>query len=143
MNNFPATKNLARWLLAHECSEVNPSEETVQTAVRVCEKLRRPLSTLAGVDGYRALLSRALALAKRDLPSLGTVQVREDGTLDWPGAALNGREMDEDADGGVPLVAQLLGLLAIFIGEALTLRLVRDVWPDAPFEGIDSETEKL
>lgn len=63
----------------------------------------------------------------------------------WIGrtAALNGREMDEDADGGVSLVAQLLGLFVIFIGEALTLRLVRDVWPDAPFEGIDSETEKL
>ena len=82
--SFSATKNLARWLLAHECSEVNPSEATVRAAIRVCEKLRESLSMLAGVAGYSALLSRALALAKRDVPSLGAVQVREDGTLDWP-----------------------------------------------------------
>jgi hypothetical protein len=29
----------------------------------------------------------------------------------------------------VALVAQLLGLLAAFIGESLMLQIVRDVWP--------------
>ena len=32
------------------------------------------------------------------------------------------------------LIAQLLGLLFTFIGEALTLRLLRDVWPEAAFD---------
>jgi hypothetical protein len=51
--------------------------------------------------------------------------------------------MDETAKkGGTLLVAQLLGLLVTFIGQALTLRLVRDLWPDAPFEDMNSETEK-
>ena len=40
------------------------------------------------------------------------------------------------------LVAQLLGLLATFIGIGLTMQLVRDAWPDAPFEGTVPETEK-
>jgi hypothetical protein len=50
--------------------------------------------------------------------------------------------MDETLKGGASLVAQLLGLLVTFIGVALTMRLVRDIWPDAPYDSTDSETEK-
>jgi hypothetical protein len=137
MDNFTEMQNLARWLLAHEATQVKPSESTVQTAVcaRVCDKLRRPLSTLSGVDGYRALISRALALAKVEVPSLGSVRVREDGSLEVPQGG-----MDETLKGGASLVAQLLGLLVAFIGVALTMQLVRDVWPDAP--NYDVETER-
>jgi hypothetical protein len=31
----------------------------------------------------------------------------------------------------------LLGLLVAFIGETLTLRLVREVWPKAPLNELD------
>jgi hypothetical protein len=41
---------------------------------------------------------------------------------------------DGAEQGDAILIAQLLGLLCTFIGEALTLRLVRDVWPDAAFD---------
>ena len=44
---------------------------------------------------------------------------------------------DELFEGGVVLVAQLLGLLAAFIGEDLTLRFVREVWPDVPLNNLD------
>jgi hypothetical protein len=33
-------------------------------------------------------------------------------------------------EGGVVLVAQLLGLLVAFVGERLTLKIVREVWPN-------------
>jgi hypothetical protein len=109
-------------------------------AFRVCEKLRQPLSTLAGATGYRSLISRALTLAKKEAPSLGEVQVKEDGSLERTGAI---ELMDEAAKKGEALlVAQLLGLLVTFIGQALTLGLVRDLWPDAPFEDMNAETEK-
>jgi len=36
----------------------------------------------------------------------------------------------------------LLGLLVTFIGENLTVRLVRDVWPDAPVNDLDSVAEE-
>ena len=45
--------------------------EEVYAALRVGEKLRRPLSTLAGTAGYRSLIARALTLAKKEVPSLG------------------------------------------------------------------------
>ena len=41
------------------------------------------------------------------------------------------KDTEELEMGGVVLVAHLLGLLATFIGESLTLRLARDAWPDA------------
>jgi hypothetical protein len=109
-------------------------------AVRVCEKLRLPLARLAGAAGFRSLLSRAVAMAKAEVPSLAAAQVRADGSLE----GLDGPGPDQDAgaggEAGVVVVAQLLGLLVTFIGEPLTLRLVRDAWPDAslPAAGADS-----
>ena len=136
----PVIQNLALWLLAQEVSAGKPSEMNMCAAFRVCEKLRQPLSTLAGATGYRSLISRALTLAKKEAPSLGEVQVKKDGSLERTGAI---ELMDEAAKKGEALlVAQLLGLLVTFIGQALTLGLVRDLWPDAPFEDMNAETEK-
>jgi hypothetical protein len=139
----PAMRNLAAWLLAQEAVAGNPSEMEMYTTFRVCDKLRRSLSTLVGAKGYRSLISRALTLAKKEAPSLGKVQVKEDGSLEWTGAVDELQQgMDEAAKGGAVLVVQLLGLLVAFIGLAATLRLVRYLWPDAPFEGMNSKTEK-
>ena len=44
---------------------------------------------------------------------------------------------DEWFEGRVVLLAQLLGLMVAFIGENLTLRLVREVWPKAPLDDLD------
>jgi hypothetical protein len=88
-------------------------------AGRVCDRLRQPLARLAGVAGFRSLLSRAVALAKAEDGALHAVRVREDGTLEgMPGA-------------GGAVVAHLLGLLVTFIGEPLTRQLVSEVWPGA------------
>jgi len=32
-------------------------------------------------------------------------------------------------EGGIILIARLLGLLRLFLGEALTLNLLRNAWP--------------
>jgi hypothetical protein len=70
------------------------------------------------------------------------VEVKPDGSL----AGLCGFETQQDRDeaekGGVVLLAQLLGLLVTFIGESLALRLVHDVWSDAPFDVVDSGKEE-
>jgi hypothetical protein len=58
-----------------------PSEAKMLVAFRVCEKLRRPLTTLAGAIGFQSLILRALTLAKREAPSLSAVEVTADGSL--------------------------------------------------------------
>ena len=83
-----------------------------------------------GTAGFRSLLARALALASREAPSLRALRVGPDGALaglDTGGAAT---DTATRADSDVALTSQLLGLLVTFIGPALTLRLLLDVWPD-------------
>jgi hypothetical protein len=46
---------------------------------------------------------------------------------------------DVAVDAAVAITAQLLGLLVTFIGEPLTVRLVREAWPDASWGKIIPE----
>jgi hypothetical protein len=117
-------ENLTRRLIALEAAR-DPSDGPDGAAVRACARLRVPLARLAGVVGFRSLMSRALALAKADIVSLNPVQVRDDGSLEGFGGNGSGHGR------GLAVVAHLLGLLVTFIGEPLTRQLVRDAWPDA------------
>ncbi len=138
----PEIQDLARRLLAFEAARDNSSDARVDVAAQVIEELRLRLIRLAGVDGFRSLLSRALTLAKAEVPTLKMVQVRADGSLE----ALDGIGQNNEASGaagqaGIVLVAHLLELLVTFIGAPLTLGLVRDIWPDASMDGANLRTE--
>lgn len=135
----PKLRQLARRLLGLEASRRNGDTRT-SAAFSVSEKLREPLSTLAGVAGFRSLLSRALALANNEVRWLKAVHVNADGSLAGPDdAQLSDAEI---AEGEAVLIAELIGLLVIFIGEALTLHLLQDTWPEASLGRPDVELEK-
>jgi hypothetical protein len=138
----PVSRQLARRLLTYEAAAGKNSEPTESAAFRVCEKLRQPLCSLAGVAGFRSLLSRALALARAEAPSLSTVQVGADGSLKGLDELGPQKDKDISKEGGAILIAQLLGLLLTFIGEGITLHLVQDVWPESAFDDRDSRKEK-
>jgi hypothetical protein len=131
----PNAGKTARRLLAYEARAGDPSAADIPAAIRVCEKLRRPLCALAGTTGFHALLGRALTLAKAQDARLGAVRVQPDGSLE----GLSEPRHNEDGLAGRALIAELLGLLDAFIGEDLTLRLVADVWPDLP--AIEAEAD--
>ena len=78
----PAIRELARRLIALEAPRDVRRVECGGKVSRVCERLRMPLAKFAGVEGYRSLISRALAIAKAEDPSLDPVQVGLDGSLD-------------------------------------------------------------
>jgi hypothetical protein len=124
-----AIQDLARRLITFEAAR-EPSDGLLGAAGRTCEKLRVPLAKLMGLAGFRSLLARALAMSKAEVPALAAVHLRPDGSLE----GLDGIGRTQDADVGFVVVSQLLGLLVTFIGEPLTLRLVRDAWPDAPVD---------
>ena len=138
----PVSRNVARRLLTYEAAAGKNSKSTESAAFRVCEKLRLPLCSLAGVAGFRSLLSRALALARAEAPSLSAVQVGADGSLKGLDELGPQKGKDKSKEGGAILIAQLLGLLLTFIGEGITLRLVQDVWPESAFDNRDSGKEK-
>lgn len=119
----------ARRLLAYEVASDNPSVAQDSAAFRVCGKLRSPLSRLLGVEGFRSLLLRAQALAAAEVPWLANLEIKADGSWDDLKGLEDKLDADALAEGEVFLVGQLLGLLVIFIGPALTLKLLHDIWP--------------
>ena len=127
----PKLKAFARQLLAAEAASGNPAGAKDPRAFRACERLRGPLGKLIGIGGFRSLLSRALALAGEEVPLLRALHIKADGSLEdlETEAELDPREV---AAAEVVLVAQIAGLLVTFIGPALTLQLLRDIWPKIP-----------
>jgi hypothetical protein len=148
------TRDLAQRLLAYENAAGKTSEATEFVAFRVCETLRRPLVALAGVAGFRSLLSRALTLARAEAPSLSVVQVAADGSLQGLDELRPQIDKDQAREAGVILIAQLLGLLLRVVGEAMTLQLVTSEIPShfrflprsgvpIGFEAIVNEVDQL
>jgi hypothetical protein len=106
-------------------------------AFRATDKLRPHLSMLMGRGGFQALLARALVLAAAEVHWLAEVQVIAGGELEGLAAAHAKLDAAEFCEGEVVLLAQLLGLLVAFIGPALTLRLITQVWPQLSFADAD------
>ena len=125
-----STRDLARRLLAAEAASPSAAESRVHEAFRVCEKLRVSLTRFAGADGFTALLRRALALARAEVPALHGITEKADGSMEGlEKVAADARNVGIDA--AVAITAHLLWLLVTLIGEPLTVRLVREAWPDA------------
>jgi len=117
----------ARRLIASEV-DADPSSARPELAtLRAYEKLRRQLCAPVGTDGFQALASRALSLAKSRSPMLGGVQVTANGALRGLGETEFQRDTDEDREVGIILIAQLLGLFLTLLGEAATVRLIEGV----------------
>jgi hypothetical protein len=131
MTQAAAVQDFARKLLAQETDASAPLEPGMYATLRAVEKLRLHLGKLVGVSGYQALLARSLALARTEAPWLDAVQIKADGSLDGFVETALQQHPEEATEGGVILLAQLLGLLITLIGETLTLRLVADIWPEA------------
>jgi hypothetical protein len=136
----PKVQDLARRLLALEAGQGHSTDARLDVAVQVIEELRLRLVKLAGVVGFRSLLSRALTLAKAEVPSLNMVQVGVDGSLKGFDGIEQSQEPGAPVQPGIVLVAHLLELLVTFIGQPLTLRLIRDKWPDASIDEVDLKT---
>jgi hypothetical protein len=133
-------RDLARRLLTYEADAGKSSELKEPPALRVYEKLHQSLGEFVGVAGFQSLASRALTLARPEAPGLSAARITEDGYLQGLGEIENQFDMDNDraGEGGIILIARLLGLLRIFLGETLTLSLLRNAWPGEAFDDSNS-----
>ena len=130
----PFMRLLAERIIASEKLSYKKSEQAGRPVVTiVTQKLRPVLGMLMGNGGYRVLLSRALARATVEAPSLQALHLTADGALIFDSASTppDPKKLD---DGSVILVAELLGLLNAFIGEALTVQFLREAWPRLSFK---------
>ena len=140
------TRALAERLLAYEINAAKSSEPLESAILRVYERLRKCLGEVAGVSGFQSLATRALALAKTEAPSLSAARIAVDGSLQGLGDFEQSIDFEKvqaaespTFEAGRILIARLLGLLLLFLGEALTLRLLRSAWPSEAIDEFSSE----
>lgn len=136
----PTMRKLARRLLALEAGPQTGPKKQGHEAVRVCDKLRVALTRLAGQEGFAALLRRSLALARKEVPALGGVAVNPECSIEGL-EELVAESTCDATEAANAITANLLGLLVTFIGEALTLQIVREGWPDAALDEHATPTE--
>ena len=125
-------RELATRLIAHETESKTSSNTKAPAAFPVIAKLRPELANLMGQTGFSTLVSRALALAKAEVPWTGKVQAQPDGALQGLEELAKQVGPDDFFEGSVVVLALLLELLATFIGEKLTLQLLSEIWPELP-----------
>lgn len=133
----PKAVKLAEHLLRLETVAGKRAAGSGTAASRASEKLRRLLSAFLGSAGFRALLARALTLTKAEVPGMSAVQVKADGSLEGRSEVEPQSHSGESANGEVILLAYVLGLLVVFVGEAIVLRLLQDAWPKATLDHLD------
>jgi hypothetical protein len=120
--------------------------DAVAAAVRrTYDDLSRVSIPLIGRVGLEALTSRALHLAQSECPGLVQVvysarQGQGAGSFADVVESLAQRDAAVAADCGGVLIGTLTGLLVTFIGEPLTLSLLRKAWPDAFLDPGATET---
>ena len=139
-------RELAQDLLDYEAFAGETSKPDDSATFRVYEKLRQGLGQFAGVIGFQSLASRALALARSEAPSLSALRVSEQGALVGLDQIEHQFHIDKiqagefpASEGEIILISRLLGLLLLFLGEALTLSLLRVTWPGAALDDCSSE----
>ena len=142
-------RELAQDLLGYEAFAGETSMPGGSATFRVYEKLRQGLGQFAGAIGFQSLASRALALARSEAPSLSAVRISEEGALVGLGQIEHQFDIDKiqagefpASEGEIILISCLLGLLLLFVGEPLTLSLLRITWPGATFEEFSSENRR-
>jgi len=123
----PKLRIYAESLIDYEMSRNASSKSSLTAAFVVIEKLSPHFGALMGAAGFRALISRALALADAEVAWLRELHVKADGSFEELNELEAQANPEEIAAGGVILLARLLGLLVTFIGEDLTLLLLSNI----------------
>ena len=129
----------AKRLLASEGAPWSRSEECAAAAWRVYEKLNARLSPLLGSAGVQALFARSAKLTQAEFPSLAEVATPEG--LTRLGPSLQALEPTVAAEATATLFGTFLELLTTFIGERLTVLVLRSAWPEIE-ETASRETNK-
>ena len=131
-------RELSRRLLA---ASHTAADSHVHEAAVISEKLRIPLTRFAGAEGFASLLRRALVLASAEVPTLQSIKVGADGHLEgFEQLATDTGTASGGSEAALAIIAHLLELLGTFIGEPLTLRLVREAWPETSLDEQHQET---
>jgi hypothetical protein len=138
-----ARRQLAVRVLRHEAGPDADAAALAAAARRAYDDLARVVTPVIGQAGVEALTGRALHLAQRDYPWLRDTRGPEpaEGPFTRVVFTLERQDPAVAAEAAGSVFATLTGLLVTFIGEPLTLRLLRKAWPDAFSDAGTGETQ--
>jgi hypothetical protein len=131
MQGSPAATELARRHWARAAGDTNMLEEVAAAAERTCTQLQAGLARWVGTEGYRALIDRALLLARAEHPVLGGLSCHG-GDQPATTAAVRAHSAAEVRAGMVALMATLIDLLSRIVGEEMAVELVNQAVTRAP-----------
>jgi hypothetical protein len=112
-------------LLAGE-GDSGSADECAAAAWRVYEKLSARLAPLLGSAGVQALFVRSAKLARAEFASLAEVATEGPTKL---GTCLQALESAVATEAAATLFGTFLDLITTFIGERLTVLVLRSAWP--------------
>jgi hypothetical protein len=138
-----ALRQLALKVLSHHAGLDAGPEAIASAAYRAYDDLARASAQLIGQAGVDALTSRALHLAQQDYPWL--VHRREpeqpEGAFAQVVVCLKRQDSAVATEAAGAVFETLAGLLVTFIGESLSMQLLRKAWPDAFSASHEEEQE--
>ncbi len=128
-----ALRRLALNVLTQQAGTGADAGAIAAAAQRAYDDLVRVSAPLIGEIGVAALIGRALHLAQRQYPWLADARAIEPtgGPFGPIVVCLQRQDPAVATEAAAALFAQLAGLLVTFIGEPLTLLLLRKAWPGA------------
>jgi hypothetical protein len=137
-----ALRQLALTVLARHTGPAEGAEAVAAAALRAYDDLARVSAPLIGQIGVDALTGRALHLAQRDYPWLADTREPEqaEGPFTQVMVCLERQDPAVATEAAGAVFATFMGLLITFIGEPLTMRLLRKAWPDAFSDASTEET---
>ncbi len=132
----------ARRMLAREATALDTKEAQIAAAERVLAQLQEHLLRWFGPDGFHAVLSRALAAARKGHPALARVRIepRTKPRLAELTASAHEYGPAELHDALLTLVAATLALLSRLIGDDLVRRLLQHAWPEESPNDTEADT---
>jgi hypothetical protein len=125
-------RRVFRRMLEREAGPDATPAATASAARRLSEHFARQLTPLIGDAGVAAICARSLHLAQRSVSTRAPARASEqgDGPLALLQLYLEQQEPAEATETAVAMLATAGELLASFIGEGLTTRLLCETWPD-------------
>lgn len=129
-------------MLAREAAPSDTQEAQIAAAERVLGRLQEHLLRWFGPDGFHAVLSRALATARKGHPALTHVRIepRSEARLTELAASAHAYRPAELRDALQTLVAATIALLSRLIGDDLVRRLLQDALPQETPNDTEADT---
>lgn len=127
----PQHLELARRIVEQEAAG-SPDPASPAAAIEAaCRRLTGHLADLLGAGGVSALVRRALRLTQRDEPLLSGVTASGEPGVCFAGLedSLAGSTDEQAKAAATTILAHMLELLVMLLGEELGMKPIRKLWP--------------